>query len=308
MINPTFQIKKVTEKGNFGEFVFEPLEPGFGQTLGNSLRRVLLTSLPGAAITQVKTTGVKHKFSTLDGLKEDMVELHLNLKQVRVRYAGEKPVKAKVEKSGPGPITAGDIEAPSQVEIINKDLVLGNLADKKSKLKMEIVIEKGWGYLPSEERKSEKLGTLSLDASFSPVRRVNYRVEAARVGQKADLDRLIIGVTTDGTIKPNEAIKKAAAILVDFFSQVVSPKKVTAKKQVLSSVPSEALKLTVEELDLPTRIANALRKGGYGVAADLAAAKASDLAKVKNLGEKSVLIIKEALEKKGLLPKGTPKE
>lgn len=301
MLNPNFQIKKVKQTDVFGEFIIEPLEQGYGHTLGNALRRVLLTSLPGAAITKVKISGVKHKFSTLSGLSEDIIELCLSLKQIRVKYAGEKPVKLELDVTGPAEIKAGDIKMPATVEVFNKGLVLAHLADKKSRLKMELVVENGFGYWPVEERKSEKLGEIILDASFSPIIRVNYKVEATRVGHRTDLDRLILGIYSDGTVKPAQALKESAKILGSYFDQIVNPKAQTVKEEKPKILPDESLKLTVEELELPTRIANALRMAGYETVTELAAALPEDLAKVKNLGEKSLKIIYTALAKKGVV-------
>jgi len=298
MLDPLFQVKKEKETADFGRFVISPLEQGYGNTLGNALRRVLLTSLPGAAVTQVKITGVRHQFSTLEGLKEDIIEFILNLKQLRIKYEGEKPAKLTLDVTGPREVKASDIKAPAKVEIINKDHVLGNLANKKNKLKAEIVVESGFGYSPAEERKSEKLGIISVDASFSPIKKVNYRVEATRVGRRTDLDRLIFEISTDGTIKPREALKRAASILLAYFNQVVSPKKAPKVKKKATIASLGMLELTVEELDLPTRIANALRKGGYGTLGDLTAATREDLAKVKNLGEKSIKVVEAALREK----------
>lgn len=300
MFEPLFSIKTEQENADFGRFVIEPLEQGFGHTLGNSLRRVLLTSLPGAAITQIKINGVKHKFSTLEGMSEDIIDLILNLKQVRLKYEGEKPVKLELDKNGPGQVKAGDIKTSANIQIINNDHILANLADKKSHLKIEMVVERGFGYLPAEARKSDKLGVIFLDASFSPVKRVNYQVETTRVGQRTDFDKLIMEITTDGTIKPKEALKASAKTLIAFFNQVVQPKKMDVKKEKKPQVDDEVTKLTLEELDLPTRIVNALRKTGYGTVSDLMAIKSDDLAKVKNLGEKSIKIIQSALAKKGL--------
>jgi DNA-directed RNA polymerase subunit alpha len=300
MFEPLFNIKTEQENAEFGKFVIEPLEQGFGHTLGNSLRRVLLTSLPGAAITQIKINGVKHKFSTLEGMSEDVVDLILNLKQVRLKYEGEKPIKLELDKNGPGQIKAGDIKTPANIQVINKDHVLASLADKKSRLKIEMVVERGFGYLPAETRKSDKLGVIFLDAAFSPVRRVNYQVEATRVGQRTDFDKLIMEITTDGTIKPKEALKSSAKILIAFFNQVVQPKKMDVKEEKKPQIDDEVTKLTLEELDLPTRIVNALRRTGYGTVSDLMAIKLADLAKIKNLGEKSIKIIQSALAKKGV--------
>jgi DNA-directed RNA polymerase subunit alpha len=298
MLDPLFQIRKEKETSDSGKFIIEPLEKGYGHTLGNSLRRVLLTSLPGAAVTHLKIQGVRHRFSTLEGLKEDIIEFILNVKQLQIRYDGKKPAKLNLDVVGPREVKAGDIETPAKVEIINKDHVLGNLADKKSKLRVEMVVEPGYGYLPAHERKSEKLGVIPVDASFTPIRMVNYKVESTRVGRRTDLDCLILEIETNGTIKPSEALKKAANILLEYFQQVVSPKKAPKVKEKEDVSLARVLELTVEELDLPTRIANALRKGGYDTLGTLTAATREDLTKVKNLGEKSIKIVEGALKKK----------
>jgi len=302
MLETNFQIKKIKKTSNFGQFSIEPLPQGYGHTLGNALRRVLLTSLPGVAITQVKISGVKHKFSTLPGMKEDVVELLLTLKQVRINYKGEKSIKLHLDKTGPGQVKAGDIQTPAGVEIVNKDLVLANLADDKSKLKMEMIAERGYGYLPIEERKTEKLGVIILDAIFSPVIRVNYKVEATRVGRQTDLDRLILEIFTDGTIDPQRALEEAAKTLVCFLNQIIKPKRISVgeKKGLVS--PQEIFKLTLEEIEIPTKIANTLKKAGYETVGDLVRAKKVDLISVKNLGEKSLNIILSVLKKKGISP------
>jgi DNA-directed RNA polymerase subunit alpha len=300
MLKTLFNIKTEENKNDFGRFIIEPLEQGYGQTLGNSLRRVLLTSLPGAAITQAKISGVKHKFSTLEGMSEDIIEFILNLKEVRIKYEGEKPVKLELEKNGPGKIKAADIKAPAGVEIVNKDLTLASLANRNSKLKAEITIERGFGYLPAAEREVDKLGLIPVDAAFSPVKRVNYQIENTRVGQRTDFDRLILEITTDGSLKPKEALVSSAKLLLAFFNQIVNPKKAEVKKEKKAQIDSEVGSLTLEELDLPTRIVNALRKNGYGTVADLFGANPKDLAKVKNLGEKSIKTVKAALKKQGV--------
>lgn len=310
MLTPNFQIKTIKQTKTFGQFSIEPLPQGYGHTLGNALRRVLLSSLPGAAITQVRISGVKHKFSTIDGVKEDVIEILLNLKQVRIKYQGEKPIKLHLEKNGPGVVTAGDIQTPAGVEIVNKDLVLANLADKKTKLKMEMVAERGVGYLPAEERKSEKLGVIILDAIFSPILRVNYKVEATRVGRRTDFDRLVLEFDSDGTIEAEEALKEAAKILVSFFNQIVKPKNLPPEEKEEKEErgdSNENLKLTLEEIELPTRIANALRRAGYETAGEIANAKREDLVSIKNLGEKSLKMIHTILVKKGVKPCWEPK-
>lgn len=299
-----FQIKKIKQADNFARFSFEPLPQGYGYTLGNALRRVLLTSLPGIAITQVKISGIRHKFSTLRGMKEDVVELLLNLKKVRIKSDQEKPIKLELEKTGPGEVKAGDIQAPAGVEIVNKELVLAHLADEKSKLKMEMIAERGVGYSPAEERKSEKLGVIITDAIFTPIKRVNYRVEATRVGRQTDLDRLIMELYTDGTIEAEEALREAARILISFFTQIVEQKgKLKIQKEEIIAVPShedDVLKLTLEEVGLPTRIVNSLQKAGYETVEEVVKAPKTDLMKVKNLGEKSLEIIENCLKERGI--------
>ncbi len=299
MIEHLFEIKTEEEKNDYGRFIVEPLKQGFGNTLGNSLRRVLLSSLKGAAVTKVKIQGIKHRFSTLDGLDQDIVDFILNLKKVRFEMETDKPVELSLEKTGPGEVKAGDIKPASGVKVINRDLVLGNLADKKSKLKMTMVLQSGFGYQPADEDSSE-VGMINIDATFSPVTRVNYKIEETRVGRRADFDKLILEIFTDGTIKPKETLRQAAEILVEYFSQVAKPKKVAKNGPVVKEESNDSLKLTLEEINLPTRVTNALRKGGYGTVADLANTSIDDLRQVKNLGEKSIKLVEKVLQKKGL--------
>lgn len=301
MIEPIFEVKPEKETGNFGVFIIEPLQQGYGHTLGNSLRRVLLSSLPGAAITQVKISGVKHQFSTINGLKEDVVELILNLKKIRVKYEGEKPVKLTLEKNGPGEIKAGEIEPVTGVEIVNKDLVLGVLAEKNSKIKIDMVLEQGLGYSLAEERPVNEVGLIPIDALFSPVSRVNYFVSATRVGRVINWDKLTLEVWTDGTISPKDALTRSAKTLNSFFEQVINPKKeekvVEEKKE---SVSKEILEMSVEELELPTRIANSLIKADLNTVGELIKAGKKKIVKVKNLGVKSMKIIDSSLKEKGV--------
>jgi len=296
-----FKTTALAETKDFGRFELAPLEPGFGMTLGNALRRVLLSSLPGAAITSATIEGVTHQFTTLAGVKEDIVELLLNLKQVRLQYAGEVVVEAKIQSTGPGKLKAGDIDVPAKVSVVNKELLLANLADKKTKLNLKLEIQSGYGYLPAQNRTPKHLGEIILDAAFSPVVRVNFHVETVRLGRRADLDKLVLEIFTNGVIKPSEALNQATEVLIRSFDQIIHP--VAAPEPKLSPVlleDNELLRLSVEELDLPTRIANALRKGGYATVADLAAASHADIAKVKNLGGKSVEIIIKKLSGKGV--------
>jgi len=300
-MKPNFKTAALAETKDYGKFELSPLEKGFGLTLGNALRRVLLSSLPGAAVTRVSIDGVTHQFTTLAGLKEDIVELILNLKQVRFEYSGEKPVQASINMSGPGKIKAGDIKVPASVKVVNKDLVLATLADKKAELNAKLEISTGIGYQPAEDQEIKKLGEILLDATFSPVVRVNYVVEVAHIGRQTDLDKLIIEIYTDGTIKPSIALTKAAEILIQQFNQIVHPVFEAEKPAVIyQPETNESLKLSVEELDLPTRIANALKKGGYATVKDLAEATRLEIAKIKNLGGKSVDIVINKLKTKGI--------
>lgn len=301
MSQPLFEIKQEEkEKKVYAKLVLTPMEQGYGYTLGNSLRRVLLTSLPGAAITSVKIAGVKHQFSSLEGMKEDIVEFCLNLKKVRIAYSGEKPVKASIKVSSAGEVKAGDIKVPAGVEITNPDLVLSVL-NKGAKLSAELVIEAGTGYVQADSKEKGEIGLIPLDASFSPVKRVNYKVEETRVGRLTNFDKLTMEVWTDGTISPKNALISASSILVEYFSQVVSPIKVKKEekaedKDTLGPVG----RLSVEEIGLPTRVANALAKAGFETVENLVKADKTDLVKVRNLGEKSLKIIAAALGEKGV--------
>lgn len=300
MNQPMFDIKEEKGKDNYSKFVISPLEQGYGDTLGNSLRRVLLTSLPGAAITTIKISGVKHQFSTLKGMKEDVVEFLLNLKKVRIAYDGEKPVKATLLVKESGEVKAKDIKLPANVKIANGELVLATL-NKGAKLEAEMEISAGTGYSPAEDRLTGTIGLIPLDASFSPVRRVNYKVEETRVGRLTNYDKLSLEVWTDGTISPGSAVMAAAKITVSYFNQIVNPKKQVKEEPVVELNDLGPVgKLSVEEIGLPTRVANALVKAGYETVEQLVTAAKEDLIKVKNLGEKSLKIIAVALAEKGV--------
>lgn len=301
MLDPKFHIKEESASSNYGKFSFEPLEQGYGHTLGVSIRRILLSSLKGASITKVKIEGVKHQFSTLTGLKEDIIELLLNIKKVRVKLMSDKPVTAKISIKGPTKVYAKDIIA-ADAEVINQDLYLGELTSSKAKLNMELSIEPGYGYVTSEEYQGEKeLNNIVLDALYSPIERVNYRVEATRVGRMTNLDKLIMEVWTDGTIAPLDAIKETSKILVSYLIQIYEPKAKAAESvAVTPSISEEVLKMTLEELDLQTRIVNALHNGGIDTVGQLLGTPKKELYKIKNLGAKSITHIEEVLRKKGI--------
>jgi len=302
MNQPTFAMKVVSEKQGFATLEFEPLERGYGQTLGNALRRVLLSSLPGAAITKVKIDGVNHQFTTLDGMTEDVVEFILNLKQIRVSSTSQEPVTMHLDVKGPKDVNAGMIETDPSVTVVNPEVHLATLGAKSS-LSVEFTVEQGLGYSLADERRSSTIGVVPVDALFSPIEKVSFKVEATRVGRRTDFDKLIMDVWTNGTISAKDAVEEAAKILVQQFTQVFNPVATEAAEGVVLptySKQDEVMRLTVEELDLPTRIANALRKGGFKTVADLVGSKKNEISKVKNLGGKSIEIVEEALSKKGL--------
>lgn len=301
MSQPQFTLTVDTDTSDFAKVIIEPLPQGYGHTLGNSLRRVLYSSIPGAAITSISISGASHQFTSLPGVTEDGVELVLNLKQVRLRYSGEKPVKIKLSAHGPGEVKAGQFQIPPEVKIANPDFVIAKLAEKTSKLEIEAVVESGLGYSPAEDRKSTTIGMIPVDASFTPVIRVNYLVEATRVGRVTNYDRLVLEIHTDGTLAPQEALKSAAAALVDYFSLIVNPQAAVLPTSTSSSSPrpTPGAAISIEELDLPTRISNALIKAGFDTVASLLAVPKTQLAKVKNLGSKSVKIIDLSLRERG---------
>jgi DNA-directed RNA polymerase subunit alpha len=300
MEQPNFETKLETKDKNYAKFVISPLAQGYGVTLGNSLRRVLLTSLPGSAATSVKIASVKHQFSSLKGMKEDVVEFVLNLKKVKFSNAGGKDSKATISAKGPAEVKAGDIQTEAGVSVVNPDLVLASLA-AGAKLEAKIEIGVGTGYSPSEDRSTGEIGVIPLDAAYSPIERVNYKVEETRVGRLTNYDKLILEVWTDGAIDAEEALRESARILTTYYSQIVTPQKVEAAPQKKEADGLGATgKLSVEEIGLPTRVANALLKNGYESVEDLVNAKRAELVKVRNLGEKSVKIIDAALGEKGL--------
>lgn len=304
MNKPTFQVKEEKKENGYTQFVIEPLEPGFGHTMGVALRRVLLTNIEGAAVTSVKIEGVQHMFSTLPGLKEDIIELIFNIKTLRVRLPEEvSSAKLILTKTGPGDITGADIEAKDGAEIVDPKHYLGNLSDKKSKISMEMTVEKGFGYSLAAEREVTTVGVIPVDAIFTPVTKVNYKVEPTRVGGQTNYDKLVLEVTTDGSVEAKDALETASSILVSYFKQVFEPEATSEEEG--SSVSSSKEKqigedITVDELDLPTRIYNSLKNAGMETVADILNTPRKELMAYRNLGAKSLSIIEEALDKKGI--------
>lgn len=296
-----FKINTLTEEGNYGKFMIEPLEEGFGHTIGNSLRRVLLNSLEGGAITSAKIEKVAHQFSTIEGVSEDVIEILLNLKQVRLRLYSDKPVRLTLKAAGKGEVKAGDMEIAGEAEIVNPGQHIATLNSSTAKLNIELSAERGKGYSKAEDRKTDEIGVIMVDAIFSPVNDVNYSVDPTRVGRKANFDRLTIEITTDGTISPLEALNQSATILAGSFRQIYEPAKgEEVEKGVGKTISDEVLNLTVEELDLPVRITNALKAIDIDTVGQLITVSRVQLMKAKNLGSKSLGLISEKLGERGL--------
>lgn len=303
MVEPNFKVIDQTNSQDFGEFVIEPLDPGYGHTLGTALRRVLLVSIPGVAVTSVKINGAKHRFSTLPGLKENIVDLLLNIKGLNFILLNSKDQSiVKLSVKGPAEITGKNLEFPEDVEIANPDHYIGTLADKKGKLEMEMTVERGYGYSLAEERRSSSLGVIPTDAIYTPIRRVNFTVSATRVGRQTNLDKLNLQIWTNGVITPREALDQAAKTLTSYFQQVYEPKTVeeTDTSSPRTDIPDGTLRLTIDELDLPTRIYNSLRNGGVETIGQLVETPRKDLISMRNMGGKSISIIEEKLREKGI--------
>ena len=302
MNEPFFTVTAKEKTANYAQFEIEPLPQGYGSTLGNSLRRILLSSIPGTAISKLKIKGAKHQFSTLKGLREDIVELILNLKKVNFHLEGEQEAKLTLEKKGVGEVTAKDITLPAEVTISNPDEYIASLTDKNTKLEMTIWVEQGMGYVPSEDRLLSEMGSIPVDSLYSPVRRVNFSVEETRVGRETNFDKLILDVWTNGAIDPETALTYASQTLVSYFQHLYNPQEGNNNQPKQSvSTSQTVLKSSVEELELPIRITNALKKGGFATLADFEGKSRTDVEKVRNLGAKSIDQIQDQLKKKGVV-------
>ena len=299
------EIQTEKETQNSGQLTIEPLDQGYGHSVGNSLRRVLLTALPGAAVTYAKISQVRHQFTALSGMSEDIVEFILNLKKLRLKIISDKPVKLILDITGPKVVKANDIQASAGTQIINKDLVLAHLADKKSKLSATLTAESSTGYSLADERKTGEIGVIPIDANFSPIISVNYNVETTRVGRVANFDKLTLEIETDGSIKPSEALKLSAKILVDHFTTIYQPQATGKKKKQqdssgLPQLTEDMLKTSLEELDLPVRLTNSLKAGKIETIGEFLARDKKELMKMKNLGPKSITLVEEKLKERGV--------
>lgn len=292
---PKIDTANLSADGRYGKFVVEPLERGFGTTLGNSLRRVLLSSLPGVAVTSIKIDGVVHEFSTIEGVKEDVTEIVLNVKGITAKLYSDTPKTVRIEASGEGEVTAGSIQQDAELEVLNPDWHLATLADG-AKLVMELTFDKGRGYVPAERNKlnaeQAPLGSLPVDSIYTPVLKVNYTVENTRVGQITDYDKLTLEVWTDGTINAQEAVSLAARIMTEHLNLFVTLSQEAMDAEIMvekdDKGKEKALEMTIEELDLSVRSFNCLKRAGINTVEDLINKSEDEMMKVRNLGRKSL--------------------
>jgi DNA-directed RNA polymerase subunit alpha len=301
----------VSEEDNKGVFEIDGLFPGYGHTLGNSLRRIILSSLPGAAITQVKIDGVEHEFSTLDGVKEDVITLLLNLRRVRLTMHSDEPITISLKKSGTGPVTAADIECPSQVEILSPEQHICELTNKTTKLNIEMTVENGLGYVPREVHQKDKveIGTIALDAVFTPIRRANYEVENMRVGDRTDYNRLRVILETDGTYSAREALEKSIEIMIHQLKSIIGFQETqssapAAEPEVATPEAAEpdqeVLKTRIETLDLTSRTLQSLEEASIRTIGGLVRKKKDDILALDGIGPKGLEEIEDLLKKHNL--------
>jgi DNA-directed RNA polymerase subunit alpha len=311
-----FQVPKIVHEevdDRRGIFVIDPLDRGFGYTFGNSLRRVLLSSLEGAAVTSVKIEGVAHEFTTIPGVREDVTDIVLNLKNLICRLYGDSPeIEVRLSKKGPGPVTAGDLEAPADLELLNPELELAHLSER-GKLELTLTIGRGRGYVPAELNRGPEhtIGVIPVDSIFSPVRRVSYDVEAARVGQRTDYDKLRLDITTDASVDPREAMAQAAEILIRQLAIFTDVEKIEGLTQVAAAEAAPEATVAhgmenfpIEELELGVRSYNCLKRVGIETIGDLVSKTEVELGAIPNFGKKSIEEVKETLAAHGLNLRG----
>lgn len=297
--------KYIDEDGNYGKFVVEPLERGYGTTLGNALRRILLSSLPGAAVTSVKIDGVLHEFSTIPGVKEDVTEIILNLKKLAIRLNGDNTKRVIINAVGPKEVTAADIIGDSDIEIFNPDLHIATLEENET-LVMEVNLARGRGYVPAEMNKTEStpISVIPVDSIYTPVRKVNFTVENTRVGQVTDYDRLVLEIWTDGSITPEEGVSIGAKIMQEHLNLFIQLTDTTGTMEIMvekeEDQKEKALEMTIEELELSVRSFNCLKRAAINTVEELTQKSEEDMMKVRNLGKKSLDEVKAKLEELGL--------
>lgn len=308
------QPRVIREDGNSGTYEIDGLYPGYGHTLGNSLRRIILSSLPGAAVTKVKIRGVEHEFSAISGVKEDVIMILLNLKKLRIRITSDEPIVLSLTVKGVKEVTAKNIDAPGQVEILNPELHIASLTDKSADLDIEMTVEKGLGYVAKEilQKDRVEIGAIILDAAFTPVRKANYEVENMRVGDRTDFNRLRLSIETDGTISPREALEKSISLMINQLKSIVGFKEEVVSIPVENSIDksgakigeskraesdSELMKTRIDALDLSSRTIKALMGGNIRTLGGLSRKKESDIMDVDGLGSKGMQEIKKLLAK-----------
>ncbi len=300
------RIKNTKTQGNYASYDIEPLEAGYGMTLGNALRRVLLSSLPGAAVTSVQIEGVQHEFQDIPNVMEDVTDIVLNIKQLRLRSFSDHPVSMRLEVSGEREVTAADIAAPSTVEIVNPDLHIATLDNENARLEIQLVVETGRGYVPADSKEDQPIGVIPVDAIYTPVQKANYSVEHTRVGQMTNFDKIVLDITTDGTITPDEALRQSADILVRHFSQLANYRAamVEQEKAPLSSlpIPQKIYDTPIEDLDLSVRAYNCLKRSNITKVGQVLSMNEEDLLGVRNFGEKSLQELRERLLQRNFLP------
>jgi DNA-directed RNA polymerase subunit alpha len=302
---PKIECIEMSDDFTFGKFVVEPLERGYGVTLGNSLRRILLSSLPGVAVTSIKIDGVLHEFSTVPGVAEDVIEIILNIKHLALKMHGDNTKIIKIDVQGEREITAGDIICDADIEIINPDLHIATL-DEGHRFYMEMTVEKGRGYQTSEKNKQsgQPIGVIPIDSIFTPVRTVNYLIENTRVGQVTDFDKLVLEVWTNGTIKPDESISFGAKILSEHLKLFITLTEHVGNVEIMvekeEDKKEKVLEMTIEELDLSVRSFNCLKRAGINTVEELTQRTEEDMMKVRNLGKKSLEEVQQKLEALGL--------
>ncbi|ARU61094.1 DNA-directed RNA polymerase subunit alpha [Tumebacillus avium] len=302
---PRIETVEINESGTYGKFVVEPLERGYGTTLGNSLRRILLSSLPGAAATSVKIEGVLHEFSTVPGVVEDTTEIILNLKRLSLKIHSDEEKTLTIDAEGPGAVTAGDIRVDSDVDVLNPDLHIATLAEG-GRLFMEITANRGRGYVPADRNKKEdmEIGVIPIDSIYTPIERVNYSVENTRVGQVTNYDKLTLEVWTDGSIRPDEAVSLGAKILTEHLMLFVGLTDKVRDTEIMiekeDDKKEKVLEMTIEELELSVRSYNCLKRAGINTVQELCSKTEEEMMKVRNLGRKSLEEVQEKLAELGL--------
>lgn len=305
---PNIEVAEISDDKKYGRFVVEPLERGYGITLGNSLRRIMLSSLPGAAVSQVKIEGVLHEFSSIEGVKEDVTEIIMNIKSLAIRNNSDtnEPKTAYIEYEGEGVVKASDIQADQDIEILNPDLTIATLCGKSAKLYMELTITKGRGYVSADKNKSEDLpiGVIAVDSIYTPVERVNITVENTRVGQITYFDKLTLDVYTNGTLVPDEAVSLAAKVLSEHLSLFIDLSENAKTAEVMvekeEDEKEKVLEMSIDELELSVRSYNCLKRAGINTVEELTNKTSEDMMKVRNLGRKSLEEVLAKLKELGL--------